>query len=304
MSDNRVICANGHYYDGSKYDNCPHCAEGMARIEPSVFTPNSASDRNSDKEEHKKSEKKRIFSRKKREPQKETVTEKQVNSSENDVKDVLQKSTDEHNVTRGLLASSNNTGYMNASIPITAQKDRDAKIPNKQTEILGQVEQSAAQGVSVNREVQEQNLSVAFAQATTPQKATADKDKTVGFFSTGGNTEPPVGYLICTAGEDWGTGYPLKSGNNAIGRGQTLDVVIMDPKVSREKQAFVMYEPKGRKFFVRPGEGSGLCYLNGELVMTPLEIQQFDRLTLGDTELMLIVVCCEKFSWEETKNEE
>ena len=78
-----------------------------------------------------------------------------------------------------------------------------------------------------------------------------------------------------------------------------MDVVIRDPKVSREKQAFVLYDPKSRKFYVRPGEGSGLCYLNDELVMSSVEMHQFDRLILGDTELMLIAVCCEQFSWDD-----
>ena len=80
-----------------------------------------------------------------------------------------------------------------------------------------------------------------------------------------------------------------------------MDVVIKDPKVSREKQAFVMYEPKNRQFFLKPGEGSGLCYLNGDVVLAPIEIHAYDKIGVGDTELMLIVVCCEKFGWEDCK---
>ncbi len=121
--------------------------------------------------------------------------------------------------------------------------------------------------------------------------------RTIGYFSTSGGTDPPVGYLICVEGDDYGIGFPLKSGNNSLGRASSMDVVIMDAQVSREKQTFVMYEPHRREFFVRPGDGSGLCYLNDELVMGPKKMEAYDRLQLGNTKLMLIPVCGEKFSW-------
>ena len=36
-SDNREMCVNGHFYDKSKYTQCPHCARGMAPIKISAF---------------------------------------------------------------------------------------------------------------------------------------------------------------------------------------------------------------------------------------------------------------------------
>ena len=126
-----------------------------------------------------------------------------------------------------------------------------------------------------------------------------DDMKTVGYYSTGKATEPPVGYLICTKGDDYGTGFLLKSGNNTIGRSASMDVVVMDMKVSREKQAFVMYEPHKREFYVKPGEGSGLCYFNGDVVLGPMKMNAYDKIGVGDTELMLIPVCTQEFSWDD-----
>lgn len=54
MIYSRVICANGHYYDGSKYTKCPHCAEGLARVEQSVFAAADSGNREADNKTQKK----------------------------------------------------------------------------------------------------------------------------------------------------------------------------------------------------------------------------------------------------------
>ena len=220
-----------------------------------------------------------------------------------------------HNLTRGLqsvpyttakeepvdrtMLLSNEPDTVYTNVP-ESKRDVTGTVPSQPTTSQPAMVQPV-QPVMAQPMVPQQNLSVAFAEAITPQNKEIDKNKTMSFFSTAGNTEPPVGYLICTAGEDFGTGFLLKSGNNTIGRGQSMDVIIMDPKVSREKQAFVMYDPVSRKFFLKPGEGSGLCYINGQVVLVPMELKPFEKLKVGDTELMLIAVCCEQFSWDDCK---
>ena len=62
-----------------------------------------------------------------------------------------------------------------------------------------------------------------------------------------------------------------------------------------------MYEPRKREFYMKPGEGTGLCYLNEELVLEPVKMKAFDLILLGDTKLMLVPVCCERFSWDEVE---
>lgn len=299
MSDNRMICVNGHYYDGSKYDVCPHCADGMGRVEPSAFSTTTGKVKDVEETSPKKGIKLGGLFKKKVE---EVIKEEPKPIMEAAEKSVIQPVTEDrnHNLTRGLqsvpqmmqsddtnnktMVLSDNIGKESASINVYPEKVVE-KTP---------VETIAPQPIAT-----EQKLSTAFEQAIAPQSKEVDKSKTMSFFSTAGNTEPPVGYLICISGEDYGTGFALKTGNNTIGRGQSMDVVIMDPKVSREKQAFVTYEPISRKFFVKPGEGSGLCYVNDQIILTPIEIHQFDKLKIGDTQLMLITVCCEQFSWDE-----
>ena len=60
---NRVMCKNGHFYDGEKYQECPHCADGVAPIAPSHFdVVHQNAVKQDDKKE--KKEKKGLFKKK------------------------------------------------------------------------------------------------------------------------------------------------------------------------------------------------------------------------------------------------
>lgn len=303
---NRVICVKGHFYDGDKYETCPHCASGVEAIRQDPFSV-----RHSEWEEEKingtknegkaRREKGGFFHRRKKE---ESVLKSEVKPTE---------SKSAESSARGTVLLQANVGAemsQQISQQESEQKSEQVTGKNASAAATGQkaIEQSAGgqgmigqgaidQQAYKSRERVSKSLSAAFA-ASAQTDETGDEGKTVGYFSTG-KTDPPVGYLICTAGEDYGMGFPLKTGNNSIGRSVSMDVVIMDEKVSREKQAFVMYEPIKREFYMRPGEGTGLCYLNGELVLGPVKMKAYDLIMLGDTKLMLIPVCCERFSWEE-----
>ncbi len=170
-------------------------------------------------------------------------------------------------------------------------------ISNMSSDILDDVT-LAEKSVIQESEKQETSLQQEIMQAKEPRQ-NLDDQKTVGYFSGSQSTEPPVGYLICIAGDDFGKGFSLKSGSNAIGRSQSMDVVISDVKVSREKQAFVIYEPHKRVFYLKPGDSSGLCYYNGDVVFETVKLQAYDKLEIGNTKLMLIPVCSQEFSWDE-----
>ena len=131
--------------------------------------------------------------------------------------------------------------------------------------------------------------------------------KTVGFFSMGtsGNNEPRnaqdpvVGWLVCVKGRHFGESFAIAAGRNAIGRGVSNKIIFSkDNKVSREKHAWITYEPKKREFYIQAGEGSGLTYLNGEMIMESKKLQSKDSIEVGDGVYLLIPLCGEDFSWE------
>lgn len=128
--------------------------------------------------------------------------------------------------------------------------------------------------------------------------------KTVGYFGSM-STEPVVGWLVAISGNHFGEDFKLKSGRNFIGRGRDMDVSLAeDASVSRNRHAIVLYEPRGNRYLVQPGDAKELCYLNDEVVLTARELEANDVLLLGETKLMFIPCCSDKFNWDEAKKAE
>lgn len=131
-----------------------------------------------------------------------------------------------------------------------------------------------------------------------------DENCTVGYYAQVIGVEPVVGWLVCIKGAYRGESFKLKSGRNFIGRAANMDIVLgADQSVSRLRHAAVVYDPKSRAFIVAAGDARELCYLNGEVVISSQKLKAYDVLTLGNTELMLIPLCGEKFSWDDTAQE-
>jgi hypothetical protein len=112
-------------------------------------------------------------------------------------------------------------------------------------------------------------------------------------------SEPVVGWLVCLNGEEAGRSYELKNGRNFIGRSTSMDVVLKDQSVSRDRHAIIVYEPKKREFIVQPGESKELFYLNEDVVLSAQKIKSFDKLIIGNTELYFVPFCSENFAWED-----
>jgi hypothetical protein len=112
-------------------------------------------------------------------------------------------------------------------------------------------------------------------------------------------TEPVVGWLVCISGEEAGRSFELKTGRNFIGRSTSMDVVLKDQSVSRDKHAIIVYEPRKREFIVQPGESKELFYLNDDVVLSSQKIKNFDKLIIGNTQLYFIAFCSESFAWED-----
>lgn len=291
---NRVICIKGHFYDGDKYAACPHCAEGVAAIEPDHFSVAKGAEQ---EEPEGKKQKKGFF--KKKEAKQEAVPapkeDKTAMYSEKEAEAIVSGTHSAKLVSTKKQEAEPAVPVSAAPQPAGSPSVPQPAVPPQQAALVSQPAASAPKAAAIPQP----SLSAAFSKVSAPAASAPDEGKTIGFFSTGQASEPPVGYLMCVAGEDFGIGFPLKSGNNAIGRSQSMDVVIMDAKVSREKQAYIMYEPYKREFYVKPGESAGLCYFNDEVVLAPTKMQAFDQILLGDTRLMLFPICCDRFSWED-----
>ena len=133
-----------------------------------------------------------------------------------------------------------------------------------------------------------------------------DDQKTVRMDRMGKNVRkaPVVGWLVCLTGDGLGRSYELKAGKNFIGRGQDQDVVLEgDRSVSRDKHAIIMYEPHERKFLAIAGDSHELFYLNDKVVVSSEELNPFDTILLGQTQLIFIPLCGPQFAWDEEAEE-
>lgn len=112
--------------------------------------------------------------------------------------------------------------------------------------------------------------------------------------------DPIVGWLICTKGPNRGRDYRLHSGTNFIGRSKEMDICIEnDQTISKRNAASISYDDRTKAFFIEKGEVRNLIYLNGRSVRSDADIQIYDRIEIGSTELVFVPLCGEKFNWQD-----
>ena len=124
--------------------------------------------------------------------------------------------------------------------------------------------------------------------------------KTVGMMQSQMGFDPVVGWLACVEGPSRGKSYTIRSGVNSIGRSERMDIVITgDLKISGENHAKISYSDKHNRFNLLPGEGRNIVYLNDEEVFTPMPLHAYDLIDFGETKLLFVPLCGEKFTWED-----
>lgn len=131
-----------------------------------------------------------------------------------------------------------------------------------------------------------------------------DDSKTISIYQSGKmetpQMSPTVGWLVCTKGKFYGQDFRLKSGRNFIGRGAGMDVCLAgENTVSRDRHATIIHEPRKNIFIAQPGESRELFYVNGNVVLSSIELKKNDILQLGEVQLMLIPCCDSAFQWDQ-----
>lgn len=157
----------------------------------------------------------------------------------------------------------------------------------------------------VQPQPQQQSQASGLGQLINDIKEDDDAQKTVGMWSDSFERAPVVGWLVAIEGAHHGEDFRLKTGRNFVGRSGNMDVALTsDPSISRDKHAIILYEPKANIFLVQPGDAKELFYLNDKVVLAATEISAYDVLTLGETKLLFVPCCSDKFQWDSVKKEE
>lgn len=126
-------------------------------------------------------------------------------------------------------------------------------------------------------------------------------NKTIGHFKQKLGIDPVVGWLVCIEGPEMGKDYHLYGRINTIGRSDGNDVVLaQEQTVSQKNHARVAYDFKHNQFQLIPGEGRNIFYLNDEPVYIPRPLQAYDVLEFGQTKLLFIPLCSDRFQWPQS----
>lgn len=123
-----------------------------------------------------------------------------------------------------------------------------------------------------------------------------DSEKTVALSGYEG-TRMLVGWMVCVAGVMKGRDYRLYPGFNRIGRNMDSDICLQDNEVSAESHCSVVYDEKNSEFYLVPGKGT-ITYLNEETVQKAVEIQDGDRIRMGECTLLFAAFCKGERTWQ------
>ena len=113
--------------------------------------------------------------------------------------------------------------------------------------------------------------------------------------------DPPVGWLVVIKGPGQGNVAAIGNGSNSVGRdtNDRIRIDFGDETISRRGHSTITYDPRGKKFYLQHGAGKNLTYLEGDPVLAPTELPGFSHITIGNTELLFVPLCCEQFDWED-----
>lgn len=126
------------------------------------------------------------------------------------------------------------------------------------------------------------------------------KTQFVDISTPAGAPVPVVGWLVAVEGPCRGTDYRIHTGYNYIGR-EVGDICIHgDNTISAEKDANVTYVPQTKRFYIAHELGKNVLLVNDlPVIGGSMELHNYDRITIGTTQLMFVGLCGEQFSWGE-----
>lgn len=113
-----------------------------------------------------------------------------------------------------------------------------------------------------------------------------------------GAPTPVVGWLVAVSGPSRGTDYRIHTGYNYIGRERGDICIRGDSTISAEKDANVTYVPQTRQFFIAHELGKNVLLVNDlPVIGGGMLLHNYDRITVGSTQLVFVGLCGEQFTW-------
>ena len=96
-----------------------------------------------------------------------------------------------------------------------------------------------------------------------------------------------------------GEGFFLVEGQNDIGRGANLEVVLSkELTVSRKAQACILYDKKENRFYLTAEEGRKEVLCNGKVVTKKIPLVNESEIQIGQCVLRFVAFCNSNFMWK------
>ena len=271
---NKIQCPNGHYYDADMFTECPHC-------------------KNADDP---KTGEGGILHRLKRNSLQNLwrVNEPPAEQEEKTVAlqaHAVSGSSEERTV--GFFESL----HAEPKPAAKATEEKPTKENKPQESDMPVVPATSA------AEIDSEKTQILWKQPKSLQDETKSEEKTEYIVAEKNQpertVEPVVGWLVCIKGKRYGECFTINAGKNSIGRSTDNRISIADDvQVSRSQHAYIIFEPRSRKFYLQPGNSSGLTYLNQQLVLLPEPLKERDEIGLNESKFLFIPLCNDTFSWE------
>jgi hypothetical protein len=162
-----------------------------------------------------------------------------------------------------------------------------------------EIEPATPRSVKIGPPVREEGVGHTRPADQPPPVVAPGRDEITRAVTPGGaEIDPVVGWLVCIHGTEKGKDYRIRSENNTIGRSRDMYICISgDDSISRERHAVITFDPQTNFFYLRPGEGRGLAYLNGKALFETAQLHAYDEILLGKTKLLFVPLCGDRFKW-------
>lgn len=129
----------------------------------------------------------------------------------------------------------------------------------------------------------------------------ADPNATVALTESDMDFIPRVharAFLVGIDGPMTGASYVFQESRAIIGRQKNYEIALFrDNSVSRSPHAILTYNKDALRYAVAPGDADKKVSVNGAFISEETELKLYDVIGVGQSRLLFIPVCSEKFAW-------
>ncbi|MBO7564092.1 MAG: hypothetical protein J6T40_04485 [Clostridiales bacterium] len=105
-------------------------------------------------------------------------------------------------------------------------------------------------------------------------------------------------FLVCIDGPMTGASFVFQENRAIIGRQKNYEIALFrDNTVSRSPHAILSYVKENYRYTVSQGDPEKRVSVNGTFINEETELKMYDVIGIGQTRMLFMPVCSEKFAW-------